>query len=126
SRSYGRTRRAPRINASAAKPISQGLLAASRQGMVARGENPMAVSGEQPVATMPRHTVDLPAIGHLVRNAATHLLEATIAPLVLFYGIFSGAGMRWALMASLAWSYGAIALRMIRRQRVPGILLMGA
>lgn len=76
--------------------------------------------------TAPRHTVHLPSVRHLVRNALTHLLEATIVPLALFYGVFSGAGMRWALLASLAWSYGAVARRLITRQRIPGILIMAA
>ena len=86
----------------------------------------MTVSGDESLAATPRHTVHLPAIGQLLRNAATHLLEATIAPLVLFYGMFAGVGMRWALAASLAWSYGAIVLRMVRGHRIPGILLMAA
>ena len=94
--------------------------------MMAGGANQLAVSGDEATPDAARHTVHLPALSHLLRNAATHLVEATIAPLALFYGVFSGVGMRWAVIASLAWSYGAIARRLIRRERIPGILVMAA
>jgi len=86
----------------------------------------LALSGDPTGPAGSRHTVQLPAVRHLLRNAATHLIEATIVPLALFYGLFTGVGMRWALLASLAWSYGAVARRVLTRQRVPGILVLAA
>lgn len=77
--------------------------------------------------TMPeggRHTIQLPAVRHILRGAALNLLECTVVPLAVFYGLLTALGMRWALLISLAWSYGAIARRIITGRRVPGILVL--
>lgn len=82
--------------------------------------------GEKTVA-MPdgtRHTIHLPAVRSILRSAAVNLLEGTLIPLGVFYGLITAVGMRWALLASLAWSYAAVARRLITRQRVPGILIL--
>ena len=71
-----------------------------------------------------RHTIQLPAVRHILRSTAVNLLECTLAPLVVFYGLLTAIGMRGALLASLAWSYGAIARRVIGGRRVPGVLLL--
>jgi hypothetical protein len=71
-----------------------------------------------------RHTIQLPAVRHILRGAAANLLECTVVPLVVFYGLLSALGMRWALLASLAWSYGAVGRRALKGQRIPGILLL--
>jgi intracellular septation protein A len=72
-----------------------------------------------------RHTIHLPAVGQILRVAASHLIEATIAPLALFYVLLAAAGLRWALVGALVWSYSAVARRLVSHQRVPGILLLG-
>ena len=72
-----------------------------------------------------RHTIHLPAIRSILRTAGSHLLEATLAPLGLFYGLLALTGLRWALVGALAWSYSAVARRLLAHQRVPGILLLG-
>jgi intracellular septation protein A len=69
---------------------------------------------------------EIPRLRALARHAVPHLLEATVAPLVLFYLAMWAMGLGAALASALVWAYGAIALRRIRGRRVPGILLIGA
>lgn len=76
--------------------------------------------------TQPQHTIHLPAPLHLARTAALRLLESTIAPLVIFYGLLSVTGLRWGLLAALGWSYSAMLVRARGGRRIPGILLLGA
>lgn len=46
-------------------------------------------------------------------------------PLALFYGALRIVGVWGALLATLAWSYGAILRRLLLRRRIPGLLLLG-
>lgn len=71
-------------------------------------------------------TIHLPAPRHIVRTSLTHVFESTLAPLIIFYGFLSLVGLRWGLLAALAWSYGAMARRVRGKRRIPGILLLGA
>lgn len=73
-----------------------------------------------------RDDLELPPVAGMVAHAGRHLLEATVAPLVLFYATLNLLGLRGALVAGLVWSYSALARRIITRQRIPGILLIGA
>jgi hypothetical protein len=43
----------------------------------------------------------------------------------LFYLCLVTVGMRGALIAALGWSYAALLKRLVRRQVIPGVLLMG-
>jgi hypothetical protein len=67
----------------------------------------------------------LPSLRALARHALPHLAEATLIPLGLFYAFLWLAGIPGAILASLAWSYGAVVRRLVRRERVPGLLLLG-
>jgi hypothetical protein len=55
-----------------------------------------------------------------------NLIEATVVPVGIFYLALHFAGMVGAIVLGLAWCYGAIARRALQRQRIPGILLLGA
>ena len=55
----------------------------------------------------------LPRISVLVRHAAPRVLEGMILPVAVFY-----AGL------IVAWVYGGVALRLVRRQSVPGTVLL--
>ncbi|MHB1447017.1 MAG: VC0807 family protein [Acidimicrobiales bacterium] len=81
-----------------------------------------------PVATVPAaiHTLELPHPRHLLKTAAFRLVESTIAPLVLFYGLLSVTSLRVGLLAALGWSYAAMLVRIRGRKRIPGVLLLGA
>jgi hypothetical protein len=69
--------------------------------------------------------VHLPSPRAFIRHALPGLLESTIGPAVLFYAVLLLAGFRGALIAALGWSYLAMARRVVRRQRVPGLLILG-
>src|SRR5579884_1126602 len=73
---------------------------------------------------MSRQVVELPPVRSLLLRAARHLIEATAVPLGLFYPLTTGAGLRWALVAALGWSYAAVGGRLLRRERIPGILVL--
>lgn len=72
-----------------------------------------------------RTVFEIPNLRSLARHAVPHLLEATIAPLILFYAAMAVLGVWGALGVALAWSYGALLRRVLRGDRIPGILVMG-
>ncbi len=61
----------------------------------------------------------------VVRRSGPHLIEATIAPAVLFYAGLLTAGLGAAYMAALSCSYAALARRVMRHDPVPAILVIG-
>lgn len=71
------------------------------------------------------HVLHLPSPIGFARHALPSLVESTIGPAVLFYVVLSLVGFRGALLAALGWSYAAAARRLVRRQRMPGMLLLG-
>jgi hypothetical protein len=54
------------------------------------------------------------------------ILEGTIAPLAIFYAALWAVGMWGALIAALSWSYLAIARRVFRKERIPGLVILSA
>jgi len=68
----------------------------------------------------------IPRLATLARHAAPHVIEGTLIPVVLFAVSLHLLGPWRALGVGLAWSYSAIARRVLLRQRVPGLLLLGA
>jgi len=75
---------------------------------------------------MEGNTLELPRLRAVARHALPNLLEATFVPLALFYTTMWLLGVWGALLAALAWSYGALLRRLITGQRVPGILVIGS
>lgn len=71
------------------------------------------------------HTLHLPSPRAFVRHALPSLIESTIGPAALFYLVLVTAGFRGAVLAALGWSYLAAARRLARREKVPGMLLLG-
>lgn len=74
--------------------------------------------------SLPLHVVTLPPLRSLAVHAGRHLLEATVVPLGLFYLLVEFLGLYAALAGALAWSYAALVRRVVRRERIPGILLL--
>jgi uncharacterized membrane protein len=70
--------------------------------------------------------IEIPRLRTLSRHAGRHVIEASLIPLVLFYGALVLSGKSTALLVALGWSYLAIGRRLVRRRRVPGLLLLGA
>jgi uncharacterized membrane protein len=69
-------------------------------------------------------TVDLPCWRTVAKQGARHLLENTVAPLGAFYIALVTLGLTWAFVSGLALCYGTVAVRLIRRQKVPALLLL--
>ena len=58
------------------------------------------------------------------RRSLPHLLEATLIPALLFYVVMMTIGTGAAMITVLAWTFGAVARRVVQRQRIPGVLLL--
>ena len=72
------------------------------------------------------HIIQLPAVRQLLGHAAGHVVEGVLAPAAVFYAVLAVVGLRPALLAALAWSYLALTVRAVTRNRLPGLLLLGA
>jgi hypothetical protein len=70
------------------------------------------------------HHFELPRLRDLARRAAPQVVEATLVPLVLFYAALAALGPRGAIWTALAWNYLAVVRRVVRRERLPGLLLI--
>jgi hypothetical protein len=67
-----------------------------------------------------------PSLVTVIQRVSLSLLIAMIIPAVVFYGFFLLAGVWTAIIAALAWSYGAIAWRAVTRRRTSGLLILAA
>jgi len=76
-----------------------------------------------PAATETPHR---PSLMTVIRRVSLSLLIAVVIPTVAFYGFFVVAGVWTAIVAALAWSYGAIAWRAMTGRRTSGLLILAA
>jgi len=53
-----------------------------------------------------------------------NLIEGKLIPVALFLGLLHFVGAMPAVIGALAWSLGALARRLLRRQRMSGLLIM--
>jgi intracellular septation protein A len=53
-------------------------------------------------------------------------MEGAIVPSVTFYVVLSCVSLRWALIASMLWSYLVITIRLAGRKKLPGLVVMSA
>jgi intracellular septation protein A len=67
----------------------------------------------------------LGSVGAHARHAIPAVVEGVVGPCVVFYVALLAAGFRPACIAALVWSYAAVARRLVRRERIPGTLLVG-
>lgn len=65
-----------------------------------------------------------PILLAVARRGIPNLVEATIIPAILFLVLVMTIGPAVAMIAVLAWSYGAILRRVLRAKRIPAILLL--
>lgn len=81
-------------------------------------------SGTTPT-TAPEATPEArPQIRAILRHLGVSLLMANIVPSVLFYVCLVSLDVWAALVAALAWCYGAMAWRMLTRRRMSMLLLL--
>jgi len=71
-------------------------------------------------------TVDLPCLRTVAKQGARHLLENMLAPTAAFYIALVTLGLHWAFISALALCYGTLAYRLVRRQKIPAMLLLAA
>jgi hypothetical protein len=67
-----------------------------------------------------------PKLGIVLRHLGLSLLWANIIPGALFYACFRAGNVWAALIAALAWCYGAMAWRLTTRRRTSGLLWLTA
>lgn len=68
--------------------------------------------------------IELPRLAVMLRTSGPQLLVTSVIPLVLFYVVFRTAGLGWALLAGLGWSYSTLLRYIVRRRPIPGMLLV--
>ena len=68
---------------------------------------------------------EIPSLRALARHAVPRVVEGTLIPLLLFIVTLRLLGVWGAMAVGLVWGYGLIALRLLLRRRVPGVLLIG-
>ncbi|MEV6979801.1 VC0807 family protein [Sphaerisporangium sp. NPDC051017] len=66
----------------------------------------------------------MPRLSVLVRHAAPRVLEGMILPVAVFYAGLLVAGMNGGLIMAVGWVYGGAVLRLVRRESVPGTVLL--
>jgi intracellular septation protein A len=70
--------------------------------------------------------MEIPDLRTVLRHAVGRFVEGTLIPLTLFLVALRVLGVGAAMVAGLAWIFSAIAIRLVMRRRVPGILVLGA
>jgi Protein of unknown function (DUF3159) len=76
--------------------------------------------------SQPAFEVEIPHVLTVARHAIPRVVEGTLVPLVLFVIGLRVIGVWGAMLAGLGWTYAAIAVRLVTRRPVPGILAIGA
>ncbi len=67
-----------------------------------------------------------PRLRSIVKRVALSLLIACVVPATLFYVFLVTSGVWTAMLAALAWAYGAIAWRALTHRRTSGLLILTA
>jgi uncharacterized membrane protein len=65
-----------------------------------------------------------PVVRGLARRSLPHLLEATVAPTMLFYVLLVTVSARTAMVGVLCWTFVAVTRRLARGRALPAILLV--
>jgi hypothetical protein len=72
------------------------------------------------------HRFEIPRLTDLALHALPRVAEGMIAPVAVFYAGLVLLGLGGALVTAVAWVYGGILVRLVRRRPVPGTLLLAA
>jgi intracellular septation protein A len=67
---------------------------------------------------------DPPGLRATIGHAARHVIDGVIVPVALFYGGLRLLGLVGAIIAALAWGYGALIVRLVLTRKVPVVLLV--
>jgi hypothetical protein len=74
---------------------------------------------------MPAH-FEMPRLRTMARHALPNVVEGSLIPIALFFTMLHVFGLEGAMIAALVWSYTAVLRRVVTRQRIPGLVLIGA
>lgn len=97
----------------------------TRNALSVTARRPSALSTLTISDTGKGKVLHLPSPRSLLRHAVPSLLEAIVVPTALFYVIVVLVGFQGALLGSLAWTYVAIARRVVQGHGLPAVLLLG-
>jgi hypothetical protein len=78
---------------------------------------------ETPTAAL---SLEIPNLREIARHALPRFVECTLVPLGLFLLGLHVLGIWGAMFAGLGFVYAAIAIRLVMRRKVPGLLVIGA
>ena len=67
----------------------------------------------------------MPSMWLVLRHALPVVLEGVVAPVAAYYCVLLMAGFRGALIGALIWSYLIVLRRLVRRERVSTLLVLG-
>jgi uncharacterized membrane protein len=70
--------------------------------------------------------IDMAAPTAVFRHAGGTVLFSSVLPMTAFYLALDAFGLNAAICAALAWYYGGVAVRVMRRRPVVGAMLLGA
>jgi uncharacterized membrane protein len=73
-----------------------------------------------------RHVIDMAAPSAVAKHAARTVLVASVLPMAAFYLALTLFGLRVAIGVTLFWYLADVALRVARKRRVVGAVLLGA
>jgi len=73
-----------------------------------------------------RAGIEMPPLRSMLGRIGFQVVEATLIPAALFWGVLHLSGLVWALFAALAWCYLCIARRWVRGGAMPAVLLVAA
>jgi intracellular septation protein A len=71
-------------------------------------------------------TFETPSLRSLFVKGLPAIIESTIVPLAIFYAALWVVGMWGALIAALAWSYLVVLCRLVRKEPISGLAILGA
>ncbi len=102
-----------------AEEMSSGAVCDDRQ---ARDQVILVAAPAEAHASERRPLSKLRVLEVVGRRSLPSLIEATVVPSVLFYVFLVTVGPVAAMLAALVWAYGSLLRRVVRRQRIPGVL----
>ena len=73
-----------------------------------------------------RHGIEMPPLRSMIGRIGFQVVEATLIPAALFWGVLHLSGLVWALLSALGWCYLCIARRWIKGGAMPAVLLVAA
>ena len=74
---------------------------------------------------MPPAPFEIPPFRVIARHALPRVVEGAVVPTLLFVTLLRLGGPSWAIAGGLVWSALLMGFRLIRRQRIPTIVLLG-